>query len=63
MIRHLSNTSIDRARYDACIAQAANGMPYAFSWYLDQIAGKWDVLVSGDYEAVCPFPGTPNGWD
>ncbi|MBK6902678.1 MAG: GNAT family N-acetyltransferase [Saprospirales bacterium] len=56
MIRHLSNTSIDRARYDACIAQAANGMPYAFSWYLDQIAGKWDVLVSGDYEAVCPLP-------
>jgi hypothetical protein len=56
LIRHLSHTSIDRARYDACIAQAANGMPYAFSWYLDQIAGKWDVLVSGDYEAVCPLP-------
>ena len=56
LINFVSHTNLDRARYDACIAQAANGMPYAFSWYLDQIAGKWDVLVSGDYEAVCPLP-------
>ena len=31
-------------------------MPYAYSWYLDEMAHKWDVLVMGDYEAVCPLP-------
>ncbi|MBK7409853.1 MAG: hypothetical protein IPJ40_18490 [Saprospirales bacterium] len=56
MIRHLPHTAIDRSRYDASIAAAANGMPYAFSWYLDAMAGRWDVLVLGDYEAVCPLP-------
>ena len=56
MIHHIPHTSIDRSPYDACIARAANGMPYAFSWYLDAMAGKWDALVWGDYEAVCPLP-------
>ncbi|MCB9282897.1 MAG: GNAT family N-acetyltransferase [Lewinellaceae bacterium] len=56
MIRHLPHTALDRTRYDACIAGAANGKPYAFSWYLDAMAGKWDALVLGEYEAVCPLP-------
>lgn len=56
MIRKISHTALDRDRYDACIEQAANGMPYAYSWYLDAMAGRWDALVLGDYQAVCPLP-------
>lgn len=56
LIRRIPHTALDRDRYDACIEQAANGLPYAFSWYLDAMAGKWDALVLGDYEAVCPLP-------
>ena len=56
LIRHLPHTALVRDRYDACIAVAANGMPYAYSWYLDTMAGRWDALVLDDYEAVCPLP-------
>ncbi|MFZ2901117.1 MAG: GNAT family N-acetyltransferase [Saprospiraceae bacterium] len=56
LIRRIPHTALDRDRYDACIDQAANGMPYAYSWYLDAMAGRWDVLVLGDYQAVCPLP-------
>lgn len=56
MIRKIPHIALDRDRYDACIEQAANGMPYAYSWYLDALAGRWDALVLGDYQAVCPLP-------
>jgi hypothetical protein len=56
LIRRIPHTALDRSRYDACIAAAANGMPYAFSWYLSEMADKWEVLVEGDYEAVMPLP-------
>jgi hypothetical protein len=49
LIRRIPHTALDRSRYDACIAAAANGMPYAFSWYLSEMAGKWEALVEGDY--------------
>jgi len=29
---------------------------YACSWYLDAMAGKWNVLVMGDYDYVMPLP-------
>lgn len=36
---------------------AFNGMPYAYSWYLDIVAlGEWDALVYDDYAAVFPLP-------
>jgi hypothetical protein len=56
LIRRIPHTALDRSRYDACIAAAANGMPYAFSWYLDVMTNQWEALVLGDYEAVMPLP-------
>ena len=56
MIRHITRTNIDIAKYDDCIEKAVNSRMYAFSWYLDIVADNWDVLVLNDYEAVMPLP-------
>lgn len=54
-IRYLIHSSIDKKKWDDCIAQAPNGLVYAYSFYLDQVARHWDALVLGDYEAVMPL--------
>ncbi len=56
MISYLLNPSIDKQKYDACVAKASQSKVYAFSWYLDCVAQNWDVLVLNDYEAVMPLP-------
>ena len=53
-IRYLQRDQIDVARWDACIQNAANGLVYATSTYLDGIA-NWHALVLNDYEAVMPL--------
>ncbi|RYY96022.1 MAG: GNAT family N-acetyltransferase [Chitinophagaceae bacterium] len=55
-IRHIRNAAIDRARWDAAISAAPNGVIYARSLYLDHMAPGWEALVQGDYEAVFPLP-------
>jgi hypothetical protein len=55
MIRYLKHQDIDPAKWDACIERAANGLIYAYSFYLDHMATNWDALVLGDYEAVMPL--------
>jgi len=56
-IQYLKRREIDVEKWDAAIEQAINGMPYAFSWYLDVIAeGRWDALVTEDYKVVFPLP-------
>jgi len=48
---------IDMQKWDACIAEAINGLPYALSWYLDVVCEKrWDAIIAGDYSAVFPIP-------
>ena len=54
-IHYLIHSSIDKKKWDDCIAQAPNGLVYAYSFYLDQMARHWDALVLGDYEAVMPL--------
>ena len=55
-IQYLSNDKIDKAKWDHCIETAANGLIYAYSWYLDKMADHWDGIVMGDYEMVMPLP-------
>lgn len=56
-IRHLTHAQIDRDRWDATIRQAANRLPYAYSWYLDAVCpGRWNALVERDYHWVMPLP-------
>lgn len=54
-IRHLTRQQVDTSKWDACIANAANGLIYAYSFYLDNMARNWDALVLNDYEAVMPL--------
>ena len=56
LIRHLPHTGIDLRKWDHCISAAPNGLIYAYSWYLSEMAPNWDGLVLGDYEAVMPLP-------
>lgn len=54
-IRYLVQKEIDKARWDQCIDNAANGLIYAYSFYLDTMSKNWDALVLNDYEAVMPL--------
>ncbi|MHB1305961.1 MAG: GNAT family N-acetyltransferase [Limisphaerales bacterium] len=56
MIRHLRQTQIDRERWDNCVASSESERLYGYSWFLDHVAGRWDGLVVGEYEAVFPLP-------
>ena len=58
MITYLTHDHIDLKRWDDCIAQAPNGLVYAWSWYLDIAHPGWDALVevSDDkYLSVMPI--------
>lgn len=54
-IQYVPYQHIDKAKWDSCIANAANGLIYAHSVYLDAMATHWDALVANDYEWVMPL--------
>jgi hypothetical protein len=56
-IIHIKNQAIDKARWDATISADQQGLPYAYSWYLDHVTvGQWDALITSDYQYVMPLP-------
>ncbi len=55
MISYLLHKQIDKKKWDVCISTAVNGLIYAKSYYLDNIANNWDALILNDYEAVMPL--------
>jgi hypothetical protein len=57
MIEYLKNQEIDREQWDNCIKASPNVKPYAWSWYLDNMAPGWEALVDDDYDSVFPLPG------
>lgn len=54
-IQYLTYTQINKAKWDACIDNASNGLIYAYSFYLDAMSQNWDALILGDYAAVMPL--------
>ncbi|MBN1988949.1 MAG: hypothetical protein JW783_06130 [Bacteroidales bacterium] len=54
-IRYIHSADIDVAKWDSCISGSVNGIVYAYSWYLDIVAGQWDALVGDNYDAVFPL--------
>lgn len=54
-IQYVPYQHIDKAKWDACIVNAANGLIYAQSVYLDAMATHWDALVAKDYGCVMPL--------
>ncbi len=56
-IRYVKHRDIDRTRWDATVADDPQGLPYAYSWYLDHAtSGQWDALITPDYQYVMPLP-------
>ena len=55
MIQYIEHSKIDKARWDATIAQCGN--IYAYSWYLDVVHPRWEALVEDDYQSVMPLTG------
>lgn len=55
-IRYLSNTTIDKQKWDACVQSSDVPLLYAASLYLDCMCLHWDALVMNDYEVVMPLP-------
>ena len=55
MIRHLPREKIQDKEWNGCLYYGVNGMPYAYSWFLDAICEEWSGLVFGQYDAVFPL--------
>lgn len=55
MIEYVPYGQVDKNKWDDCIRKAPNGLIYAYSFYLDEMAGNWDALIIKDYEAVMPL--------
>lgn len=56
-IIYVKNRAIDQARWDATVSNDAQGLPYVYSWYLDNAAsGQWDALITPDYQYIMPLP-------
>ena len=55
-IRFLERNEIDIIKWDRCIENAANGLIYARSFYLDIMAKNWSALIQGDYNVIMPLP-------
>jgi hypothetical protein len=54
-IRYIKHSEIDFLKWDHLINQSPNGLIYAYSWFLNQMAPGWEALVLGDYEVVMPL--------
>ena len=56
MIKLIKRKKLDVERYDECITKSMQSNIFGYSWYLDTVCDKWNVLVLNDYEAVMPIP-------
>ena len=54
-ISYLPQANIDKQKWDHCIDTAANGLIYAYSFYLDTMSKNWDAIILADYEMVMPL--------
>jgi len=54
-IFYVKHADIDKEKWDQCIDNSANGLIYAYSYYLDIMSENWDALVMNDYEAIMPL--------
>lgn len=54
-IEYITHKNIDKTKWDICINNSINKLIYAYSWYLEITAVKFDALILDDYEAVMPI--------
>ncbi|MGI4835921.1 MAG: GNAT family N-acetyltransferase [Janthinobacterium lividum] len=60
MLRLLSFSALDLARWDACLVASPGAPPYAQAWWLAATAGRWAAVVelgpAGEYCSLLPLP-------
>ncbi len=54
-IKYLKREEIEDKKWNGCVHFAINNLPYAYTWYLDNVAEQWYGLVYGDYDLVFPL--------
>ena len=54
-IFYLPQEKIDKTKWDHCIETSANGLIYAYSFYLDTMSKNWDALILDNYSVVMPL--------
>lgn len=53
--QYIQREQIDTSKWNKCIDEAANGLIYGYSYYLDHTSKQWDGLVLNDYQVVMPL--------
>lgn len=57
MLQYITHQKIDFNKWDQCLDNCLNALPYAYSSYLNIVTqGKWDAIILDDYSAVFPIP-------
>jgi len=54
-IQYISHSRIDKTKWDKCVDEAANGLIYGYSFYLDIMSKNWDALVLDGYDSIMPL--------
>jgi CelD/BcsL family acetyltransferase involved in cellulose biosynthesis len=66
VLRLLSFSDLDLARWDACVAASSGAPPYVQAWWLAATAGRWAAVVElgpqGDYRSLLPLPCKWRPW-
>lgn len=54
-VRLMQRNEIEDKLWNGCVHFALGAVPYAYTWYLDNVADDWVGIVSGDYQKVMPL--------
>jgi hypothetical protein len=54
-LHFIRRNQINDERWNKLIGQSLFSLPYAYTWYLDEVAENWDALVWKDYEVLMPL--------
>ncbi len=46
---------IDFKKWNSLVEKYANGLPYAYSWYLNSVCENWNIFVYEDYQSGFAF--------
>ncbi|MEZ4916333.1 MAG: GNAT family N-acetyltransferase [Chitinophagales bacterium] len=54
-LKILDREDIDEKRWNGCVHFAISAMPYAYTWYLDNVCEEWKGIVYDNYKIVMPL--------
>lgn len=56
-IKYLRRAQIDTTKWNECVSQHLDGLPYGRSHYLDIVTeNHWEAIIGDDYDWVLPLP-------